>query len=57
MENPILQEIAVFAREKLLATGDYCGVASGPNATMLNSTIEGKDVKIKIEIEEDETGD
>lgn len=57
MENPVLDEIAVFAREKLMAASTFCGVASAPNVTILNSTIDGKDVKIKIEIEEDETGD
>jgi len=53
MNNPILKEIAAFARDKLVKEATYCGVASSSTEMIINSELDGKEVLIKIEIEKD----
>ena len=52
MENEILEKIKNFAAQELKNAYGFCGVASGDDAAMLNSTDrEGNDIKITIKVE------
>jgi len=51
MKNKVLEEIKEFAQNKLIEAYGYCGVASGDNAAMLNtSDKQGNDIEVTIEL-------
>jgi hypothetical protein len=52
VDNKILNEIKSDAVKKLMSAYGFCGLAEGPEVTILNSNdMEGKDIKITIELE------
>lgn len=52
MENEVMQEIIDFATEKLNSAYGFCGVGSGDNVAMINSSDgEGNDIKITFKVE------
>lgn len=54
MENEVLKDIIDYATKRLNAAYGYCGVAEGPQMTMLNSDDrKGHDIKIHIKVEDE----
>lgn len=52
MKNPVLEDIKEYATKKLMDAYGFCGVASGDDMAMLNSSDrEGNDIKINIKLE------
>jgi len=50
MNNPVLEDIKDYAAKKLMEAYGFCGIASGDDMAMLNSSDrEGMDIKINIE--------
>lgn len=52
MVNPVLKEIAKFARVKLLAAYGCCSAADGDEGAILNATDDdGNDIVITLAVE------
>jgi hypothetical protein len=52
MENKVLEDIKNYAINKLKQNFGYCGAAEGANSVFINSGSDGRNITIKIDIEE-----
>lgn len=51
MNNEVLNDIKEYAKKRLMAAYDYCGVAENDDFALLNSDDgNGKDLEIRITI-------